>query len=124
MHGSGIARPGFASRPRQFGRFKTVANRAEPDRLGAVLALVVGDLTRTWTKQQRRRGPTLTTPLTQWAPANEREEQMETVGRRRRQGAAGARAHRADHSHPAQRPPDRGHDRGQAQAGHRSPVSD
>jgi hypothetical protein len=48
VQGSGIARPGFASRQKQVGRFKTVAKRAEPDRLGAVLALVVGDLARTW----------------------------------------------------------------------------
>jgi hypothetical protein len=27
-----------------------------------VLALVVHDLARTWTKQRRKRGPTLTTP--------------------------------------------------------------
>ena len=36
---------------------------AVPDRSGAVLALVVGDLVRTWTKQARKRGPRLTTPI-------------------------------------------------------------
>jgi hypothetical protein len=119
VHGSGIARPSFASRPRQVGRLKTVAKRAELDRLGAVLALVVGDLARTWTKQQRKQGPTLTAPLTHsgFQPTSERST-METVGPGSTAGAAGARAHLSDHSHPAQRPPDRGPDRGQA------PVSD
>jgi hypothetical protein len=33
---------------------EAVGNGAQPDRLGAVLALVVGELARTWTKQSRR----------------------------------------------------------------------
>jgi hypothetical protein len=125
VHGSGIARPSFASCPRQVGRLKTVAKRTEPDRLGAVLALVAGDLARTWTKQQRKQGATLTAPLTHggFQPKSERSRWKPWV-RGRRQGAAGARAHLSVHSHPAQRPPDRGPDRGQAQAAHRSPVSD
>ena len=41
---------------------EVVGNGAEPDRLGAVLTLIVGDLARTWTKQRGKRGPTLTTP--------------------------------------------------------------
>jgi hypothetical protein len=38
---------------------EAVGNGAEPDRLGAVLALVVGELARTWTKQRSKRGATL-----------------------------------------------------------------
>jgi hypothetical protein len=74
VHASGVARLSFASRPRQVGRLKTVARRAEPDRLGAVLALVAGHLARTWTKQQRKQGPTLTAPLTHsgFQPTSER----------------------------------------------------
>lgn len=125
VHGSGIARPSFASRPRQVGRLKIVAKRAEPDRLGAVLALVAADLARTWTKQQRKQGPTLTAPVTHrgFQPTSERSRWKPWV-RARRQGAAGARVQLSGHSYPTQRPPDRGPDRGQARAAHRSPVSD
>ena len=81
MHGSGTARPGFASRSRQVGRLKTVAKRAEPGGLGAVLALVVGDLARAWTKQQRKR-PTLTAPLTHsgFQPTSEESRWKPWVG--------------------------------------------
>jgi hypothetical protein len=34
----------------------------DADRSGAVIALVVRDLARTWTKQKRKRGPALRTP--------------------------------------------------------------
>ena len=43
--------------------------------------------------------------------------------RGRAQDTAGAQAQRADHSHPAARPHDRGHDGGQAQAGRRRPSA-
>jgi hypothetical protein len=42
---------------------ETVGDGAEPDRLGAVIDLVVGDLGRTWMKQTRIRGRTPTTPI-------------------------------------------------------------
>ncbi len=56
VHGSATARhaPGAA---RETGRpLEAVGNGAKPDRLGAVLALVVGDLARPWAKQRRTRG--------------------------------------------------------------------
>jgi hypothetical protein len=59
VQGSRIARCGFASHARQTG-LKAAAKGAEPDRMGAVLALVVADLARPWTKQRRKRGPRLT----------------------------------------------------------------
>jgi hypothetical protein len=72
VEGSGIARRGFVSRAKRTGRFEAAGDGDESDGIGAVLALVVGDLARPWTKQRRRRGPT-------GAPNNERDEQMETV---------------------------------------------
>jgi len=41
---------------------EAVGTGPEPDRLDAVLALIVNDLARIWTKQRRKRGPTLATP--------------------------------------------------------------
>ena len=62
MQGSRIARRGLqgafgTGRPRE-----AVGIGADADRSGAALALVVHDLARTWTKQRRKRGSTLTTP--------------------------------------------------------------
>ena len=55
MHGSGIAHRALqaACEP---GRSEAVGNGRQPDRLGEVLVLVVGDLARTWRKQRRERG--------------------------------------------------------------------
>jgi hypothetical protein len=36
---------------------EALGNGEEPDRLGTVLALVVGELARPWTKQKRKREP-------------------------------------------------------------------
>jgi hypothetical protein len=57
--------PGIANRSLQGVRrarrpLEAVGNEEEPDRLGAVLGLVVVGLSRTWTKQGRKRGMTLT----------------------------------------------------------------
>jgi hypothetical protein len=62
MQGSRIARRGLqgafgTGRPRE-----AVGIGADADRSGAVIARVVHDLARTWTKQRRKRGPKLTTP--------------------------------------------------------------
>jgi hypothetical protein len=69
VQGSGIASRGRrgvsgARRP-----LEAVGDGGQPDRLGAVLALVVTDLARTWMKQERKRRATLTTPIS--APTNE-----------------------------------------------------
>ena len=57
VYRSGIARRGLGA-ARQIGRpLEAVGNGAKPDRLDAVLALVVGDLARSWTKRSRTRGP-------------------------------------------------------------------
>jgi hypothetical protein len=77
MPRSGIARR--ASRgARETGRPpESVGSGAEPDRSSAVLALVVGDLARTWTKQRRKRGPnSLNGAVLQ--PTSQKQ-QMETV---------------------------------------------
>jgi hypothetical protein len=61
MQGSGIARRGLQG---AFGTGRppsAVGIGEDPDRSGAVLALVVQDLARAWRKQRRKRGPTLTT---------------------------------------------------------------
>jgi hypothetical protein len=42
---------------------EAIGSVAQPERLGVVLALVVGELTRTWTKQRRKREATPTTPV-------------------------------------------------------------
>ena len=74
MQGSGIDR-GFTSRVRQTRRFEAARKADESDRMGAVLALVVGDLARPWTQQRRKQGPTLTTStLPRGAPNNELDE--------------------------------------------------
>lgn len=57
MHRSGVARRELGA-VRQAGRPLTaVGNGPQPDRLDAVLALVVGDLARSWTKRRRTRRP-------------------------------------------------------------------
>ena len=57
MHPSGVARRELGA-VRQAGRPLTaVGNGPQPDRLDAVLALVVGDLARSWTKRRRTRRP-------------------------------------------------------------------
>jgi hypothetical protein len=61
VQGSGIARSSFASHARQTGRLEAGGKGDESDRMGAVLAMVVRDLARPWTKQRRKRRPTLTT---------------------------------------------------------------
>jgi hypothetical protein len=58
---SGIARRALQG-SRHTGRpFEAVGDGAEPDGFGAVIALVADELARVWTKQTRKRGPTLTT---------------------------------------------------------------
>jgi hypothetical protein len=59
VHGSGIAHRALQDAHETGRPLEAVGKGAEPDTLGAVLALVVGDLARTWTKQKRKRGPTL-----------------------------------------------------------------
>jgi len=57
VHRSGIARSAFQG-PRETGRpLEAVGTGAEPDRLEAVVALVVGELARSWTRQRRKPGP-------------------------------------------------------------------
>jgi hypothetical protein len=62
MQGSRVARRALhgsfdTGRPRE-----SVRIGADADRLSAVLALVVRELARPWTKQRRKRGPTLRAP--------------------------------------------------------------
>jgi hypothetical protein len=61
MQGSRIARRGFQGAFSKRQPPGAVGIGADADRSGAVLALVVHDLARTWTKQRRKRGPKLTT---------------------------------------------------------------
>ena len=56
MHGSEIAHRALQASCEP-GRPEAVGNGPQPDRLGEVLALVAGDLARTWRKQRRKRGP-------------------------------------------------------------------
>jgi hypothetical protein len=63
---SRIARPALRPPPETSRRVEGVGGRlrvsaipitaAEPDRADAVLAIVVGDLARTWAKRSRKRG--------------------------------------------------------------------
>jgi hypothetical protein len=63
MQGSGIATRAL-QRARETGRpLEAVGNGGQPDRLGAVLAMVVADLARTWIKQRPKQGSTLATPV-------------------------------------------------------------
>ena len=72
VHRSRIARRGLGA-ARQTGRpLEAVGNEAQSDRLDAVLALVVGDLARSWADRRRTRG---LVPGTGQSPANERGEQ-------------------------------------------------
>ena len=62
MQGSRVAHRGLrgtldSGRPREAGGIG-----ADADPSGPVLAVVVRDLARTWTKQRRKRGPMLGTP--------------------------------------------------------------
>jgi hypothetical protein len=59
VHGLGIAHRASHGGYETGRPLEAVGNGAQADRLGAVLALVVADLTRTWAKQKRKRGPTL-----------------------------------------------------------------
>jgi len=129
VHGSATARhaPGAA---RETGRpLEAVGNGAKPDRLGAVLALVVGDLARPWAKQRRTRGLIPGTGQRPSEPARRAEmgtgelgqqqsarmaelrEDYRVVGVERRAPLA-RRPTGQIISHPAGRPPDRGRDRG------------
>ena len=86
MHRSGFARRAFQG-AREAGRpVEALGNQAQPEGLDAVLALVVGDLARTWTKRRRMRAPS-----SRKMEIAERSHQL-----------------RAAHSHPAGRPADRG----------------
>ena len=63
MQESGLA-PHALLAAGQSGRpLQAAGDRAEPDPLGTVLPLVLGDLVRTWTKQTRKREARLSTPL-------------------------------------------------------------
>ena len=71
MQGSRVARRALhgafhTGRPRE-----RVGTGADADRASAVLALVVRDLARTWTKQRRTKEPTLTTVASAMRPASE-----------------------------------------------------
>ena len=63
MKRSGIATRGLGGPLETARPLAAVGNGAKPDRLGAVLALVVGDLARPWTKRRRQNGH-LTAPTT------------------------------------------------------------
>jgi len=57
VHESGVAGRALGD-PRGISRpLEALGNGEQPDRLGAVLALAVGELARPWTKQKRRREP-------------------------------------------------------------------
>jgi hypothetical protein len=56
VHRSGIPRRAFQVARETSRSVEAVGNGPQPDRAGAVLALVVGDLARTWRKQRRERG--------------------------------------------------------------------
>jgi hypothetical protein len=57
VHRSGIAHRAFQD-ARETGRpSESLGHPAEPDRLDAVLALLVSDLARTWTKQRSKLQP-------------------------------------------------------------------
>src|SRR6476660_4356317 len=56
VHRSGIAHRAWQA-AREPGWPEAVGHGLQPDRSGAVLALVAGDLARTWRKQRRNRGP-------------------------------------------------------------------
>ena len=76
VHGSGIAHRALQGAHETGRSLEADGNGAEPDGLGIVLERVVGDLARTWTKQKRKRAPTLpnsavlqpTTRETPWNP--------------------------------------------------------
>jgi hypothetical protein len=70
VQGSRIARRGFASQARQTG-LQAAAKGAESDRMGAVLAFVVADLARPWTKERRKRGLTTSSLLRSLHPTGE-----------------------------------------------------
>ena len=129
MRRSGIARRGLGA-ARQTGRpLEAVGNGAQPDLLDAVLALVVGDLARSWTGRRWTRGRVpATVPSTnrrvrrvdmqaaraerRAEPAAQRRiaelpEDYRVVGVERRH--LWCTSPGADHSHPAGRPRDRGH---------------
>jgi hypothetical protein len=63
VQGSGIATRGLQAAGQPVRPLEAVDNRAVPDRLGTVLALVVGDLTRSWRQQTRTRRSTIATPV-------------------------------------------------------------
>src|SRR2546423_15673049 len=76
VHRSGIPLRAFQG-ARETGRsLDAVGNGGQPDRPGAVLALVAGDLARTWRKQRRKRGPSsrsgavlqMTSEESRWKP--------------------------------------------------------
>ena len=57
VHGSGVGDRVLQGAYGTGRPLEAVGNGAEPDTLGAVLALVVADLACTWTKQKGTRGP-------------------------------------------------------------------
>jgi hypothetical protein len=59
VHRSAIAGRSFQGACQAGRPLEAVGNGTKPDRLDAVLALVVGDLARIWTEQKRKRGSTL-----------------------------------------------------------------
>jgi hypothetical protein len=83
VHGSGIARRALGG-ARETGRpLQAVGNEADPDRLGAVLALVLGDLARVGSRDRSedRRSQRCS------APTSESGEHMETVELSQQQSA-------------------------------------
>jgi hypothetical protein len=59
VHPSAIAGRSFRGACQAGRPLEAVGNGTKPDRLDAVLALVVRDLARIWTEQKRKRGSTL-----------------------------------------------------------------
>ena len=62
MQGSKVARRALDGAVATGMPRESVGIGADAERWGAVLALIVRDLARPWTKQRQKRGPTLTTP--------------------------------------------------------------
>jgi hypothetical protein len=109
VHGSGIAHRALQGAYETGRPLEAVGNGAEPDTSGAVLALIVVDLARAWTKQKRKRGPDA--PERRSAPTDDQGEHMEAVELSQQQSARMAelpedyRVVGVDHSAPLGRKP-------------------
>jgi hypothetical protein len=71
VQGSEIASRGMQGARRTVRPLEPAGKGAVSDRSGAVLALVVSDLARIWSKQTRKRGSTLTTAINATPPTSE-----------------------------------------------------